>query len=425
MISRLKKSISCILMMFILLSGIRLQAADSYMEQARVLYELGLYLGTSTECFMPDLDFPVNRETAAVFLVRLMGEKSSALTMTANQIDKALGPYADSDTISAWARPYVAYGVRLGLFPDITGNFILPKGPVDGKTFTAMLLKYMGYGLSESQWTISSYVNSYLGGITPGDAKYLNDKILTRNDMVGIVWESLDIRLLNGSTLLKCVMDKNGIPLTKLTSIGFQYKNGVLTAPVFGVSSLSGGDESPGTGDGPQYSGTYGVPDGYRVVHYPDGSVYEGYVLNGRREGEGRFVRSDGFVYSGGWTNDSMNGTGKMIWPNGDNYSGDVVYGAFQGNGTMIWASGDSYSGQWYEGEFHGKGKLLWSSGNYYDGEWYMGEFQGYGVFHWANGESYEGFWQDGKKHGTGTYTRPDKTVQTGIWQNDIYMGKY
>lgn len=42
---------------------------------------------------------------------------------------------------------------------------------------------------------------------------------------------------------------------------------------------------------------------GRGVLTWPDGSKYEGYFIEGRREGRGRFTSSDGDIYEGEWKN--------------------------------------------------------------------------------------------------------------------------
>ncbi|OQB15158.1 MAG: MORN repeat protein [Firmicutes bacterium ADurb.Bin193] len=423
---KLKLVVICLLALFAFSSGAYAQYSNSYIEQAKVFYELRLYMGTNANRFEPSLEEFLDRETAAVFLIRLIGQAKRATNMSDYQINIALNPYTDKDTVSIWARSYVALAAKLGLFPDITGNSLMPKRLIDGKTFAGMLLKCLKHEIPEEFLSISAYINSYLGGISPSDAKYVNDKILTKNDMIGIVWESLDVKLPHGATFLEYVVEANDIQQSVLTRADFRYSNDMLIPPAFRVSSLYNREANIHMHDGTLFIGQseYGIPNGYGIVNYPDGSVYEGYVLNGKREGEGRFLRSDGFVYTGGWSNDNMNGRGEMIWSNGDHYTGDIVDGSFQGKGTMVWANGDTYTGEWWASEFHGKGKFVWATGNYYEGDWHTNSFHGYGVFRWASGEIYEGQWQHGKKNGYGRNVEPDGTVTEGIWQDDVYVGQ-
>ncbi len=403
-------------------------AASSYYEQARVLYNLNLYKGTSATYFEPDLESYVDRETAIVLVLRLFGKTSDVENYYDYRVQSILSAYSDGGDVSSWARKYVAYAINNQLFPGELQGSVLPKRYIDGKTFIGLMLNCMGYKLYGDQWTIAAYINSYLGGVSADDARYVNDKIISKNDMVAIIWESLDMPTKDYATLLNMIVDYNSISSSKLTQLGFIRVNGKLIPPAFYSTGLATAtDYSVGytMSDGSKYAGgtSGGVPDGFGVVTYEDGSVYEGYVSAGKRHGEGKLLRSDGFVYVGGWQNDMMNGKGAMTWANGDRYSGDVVNGSFQGTGTMTWASGNEYTGQWWAGNFHGKGKFKWNNGDYYDGEWNMGVFNGYGTMMRSNGEMYEGYWENGKRHGYGKCILADKTVLIGRWENDEYVG--
>jgi hypothetical protein len=59
-------------------------------------------------------------------------------------------------------------------------------------------------------------------------------------------------------------------------------------------------------------------------------------MLNGQRNGQGKFFYKNGGYYEGSWKKNSMNGYGKLFYDNGK----------------------IAYEGQWYQDEFHGKGKV-------------------------------------------------------------------
>lgn len=61
-----------------------------------------------------------------------------------------------------------------------------------------------------------------------------------------------------------------------------------------------------------------------QTLHYGNGSVYEGEVVNGQREGFGKIVFPDGGVYEGEWKNNKMNGKGTLLYANGNKaYEGE------------------------------------------------------------------------------------------------------
>jgi len=68
-----------------------------------------------------------------------------------------------------------------------------------------------------------------------------------------------------------------------------------------------------------------GVQD--RVLEWPDGTRYEGGVLNGKKEGQGVITWSDGTRLEGNFSNDMLDGPARMILPDGT-----VLTGSFTGN---------------------------------------------------------------------------------------------
>jgi hypothetical protein len=69
---------------------------------------------------------------------------------------------------------------------------------------------------------------------------------------------------------------------------------------------------------------------------YEDGRVYEGSVLNGIKEGEGKLIYPDGAYYEGHFSENKMHGFGTLYYRVGK----------------------PAYEGYWHEDQFHGKGIL-------------------------------------------------------------------
>lgn len=82
--------------------------------------------------------------------------------------------------------------------------------------------------------------------------------------------------------------------------------------------------------------------DGWHRVEFENG-IYEGYVKDNKRHGEGLYVWSDGSRYQGQWHEDLKHGTGKFIWPTGDVYEGEYCRDKRHGPGIKAYASGDRY----------------------------------------------------------------------------------
>ena len=71
------------------------------------------------------------------------------------------------------------------------------------------------------------------------------------------------------------------------------------------------------------YSTHYTVNDNnvdYRIVNFPNGERYEGYLKDNKRHGKGTYIYTDGQKYTGDWIDDKKAGHGVMISSNGDRY---------------------------------------------------------------------------------------------------------
>jgi len=135
----------------------------------------------------------------------------------------------------------------------------------------------------------------------------------------------------------------------------------------------------------------------------------------------------------------------KLTFPDGSNYEGQVLEGKPYGKGIQIHNNGDRYEGEWKDGLSHGKGYWYGADGHYIDGEWendvqhgfnivknevgrYEGNFingspGGFGIYLWTNGDRYEGEWKDGSLNGKGTISWAHGVSYEGGWKNGIKHG--
>ena len=89
-----------------------------------------------------------------------------------------------------------------------------------------------------------------------------------------------------------------------------------------------------------------------KTIHYKDGSVYQGHVVNGRRHGIGKCIYLDKSYYEGEWENDKRTGTGVMKYSESNSKEIDFYYGDWKndkrdGLGTIAWKNGTMFSGCW------------------------------------------------------------------------------
>lgn len=133
-----------------------------------------------------------------------------------------------------------------------------------------------------------------------------------------------------------------------------------------------------------------------KFVYYATGDIYEGIIINGKKEQRGTYTYFDTNVYKGEYKNDLPNGNGTLYFYDGGVYEGNFVDGTRQGKGKYIFPSGDVYEGDFVDGKACGKGVYKFACGDVYEGEFSDGKINGKGKYTWADGRDYEGTFKNG-----------------------------
>jgi antitoxin component YwqK of YwqJK toxin-antitoxin module len=197
-----------------------------------------------------------------------------------------------------------------------------------------------------------------------------------------------------------------------------------------------------------------GVYDGEGKVYWPDGKLKEegtyakGVLLEGSRYDEEGIL-----VYVGGFVDDVYEGQGKKYFANGNMeyqgeykagvphgmgrtytesgtllYEGGFANGGYAGEGTIYNDAGEMlYQGQFLNGMYSGMGKTLYANGFVqYSGEYSNGKPSGMGSEFYENGNvKYEGGYLAGLYSGTGTlFTDTGVIVYTGGFLGGKYQGE-
>lgn len=168
----------------------------------------------------------------------------------------------------------------------------------------------------------------------------------------------------------------------------------------------------------------------FKISSYPNGDIYEGYVIYGKRHGKGKLTYSPSDenkrkVYDGEWKEDKRSGQGVLIWEDGKKYDGKWKEDQINGKGAMTYQNGGKYDGEWEAGRWHGKGAYIFSSGQQkYIGEFKNGNYDGKGVMTYPDGDKYDGEWKHDKKNGKGVYTFPSGQKYEGDFKDGKYDGK-
>eukprot|EP00598_Pedospumella_elongata_P002417 CAMPEP_0184978546 /NCGR_PEP_ID=MMETSP1098-20130426/9003_1 /TAXON_ID=89044 /ORGANISM="Spumella elongata, Strain CCAP 955/1" /LENGTH=211 /DNA_ID=CAMNT_0027501695 /DNA_START=9 /DNA_END=644 /DNA_ORIENTATION=+ len=100
-----------------------------------------------------------------------------------------------------------------------------------------------------------------------------------------------------------------------------------------------------------------------QTISYPDGTIYEGDLVNGKRHGYGKSTTAEGTVYEGDWENDLPHGNGSTVFANGSVYTGEFRAGKRWGDGTLVDAQG-TYKGRFENDQKHGRGVWMCSMGH-------------------------------------------------------------
>lgn len=77
-----------------------------------------------------------------------------------------------------------------------------------------------------------------------------------------------------------------------------------------------------------------------------------------------------------------------MNYQNGSKYEGEMLNGMRDGRGKFYYPNGGYYYGEWSQNKCHGKGVLSYAGGKpTYDGDWIDDLFDGFGIFFNENPE--------------------------------------
>jgi hypothetical protein len=126
------------------------------------------------------------------------------------------------------------------------------------------------------------------------------------------------------------------------------------------------------------------MPDGYGILHAPEGGKIEGNFEPDSR-GEGGGISGNGYEY----------------WPDGSYYIGAYDRGVKHGYGTLKLANGDEYTGE-FKNNF----------------------IQGRGAYKYSNGDRFEGSFLNNRREGPGTLFKNDGSEIKAKWVNDLKQGE-
>lgn len=195
-----------------------------YINEAKLLNELGLYDGISTTSFNPDLGSSVNRETGIALLVKLLGKRHQALSLSTLETDRILSPYSDKDKISSWAKKFIAYAIKTNMVQGDSPATISPEKPMDGKSYSTMILRSLGYIIEPKEWKLALFILSEKGGLTSAEAFRFNEKSLIKDDIVGISFGALSATSITSASLIDILVAGGVLTKIQAENAGFELK---------------------------------------------------------------------------------------------------------------------------------------------------------------------------------------------------------
>jgi len=173
-----------------------------YESESWQLYRLGLFAGASPDRFNPDLGAKLDRQIGITLLLNLFGEASRVKQLSSQEIDRILFHYSDHPLISSWARPYMAYAVKTGMIAGTSPTTLGPLVKLDGVSFAAMILRFLGYSVDRKDFLDSIQTLCSKGGLKPSDVDYFNKPELIKDDAIGMAYGSLFAVCPNGERLI-------------------------------------------------------------------------------------------------------------------------------------------------------------------------------------------------------------------------------
>ncbi len=157
-------------------------------EEAKVLYDLGLFNGTSTTEFVPSLDADADAYQA----IKLIG---SAMGWDVDSDDTT-----DFTDVPDWAAPYVAFAVEKGITNGVGGGKF--GSAMSTKRFYVWFYRALGY--SEDAWNTPYYlVEANLIDVDVAMALATDDsETVLRDKLVGVMYASLNWKAKDSETTL-------------------------------------------------------------------------------------------------------------------------------------------------------------------------------------------------------------------------------
>jgi hypothetical protein len=171
----------CIFVMLFALSSVSHATVVDNTQLATELKEMGLFNGTDKGF---ELDQIPTRAQTAVMLVNLLGASDEATSK------KYTHPFTD---VPSWANDYVGYMYQKGLTRGISETMFGSANNAKAKDFSTFMVKALGY--TDNDFTYNDVLSfaQAKGLISLSEMNSLNTSTFTRNEMVLLAYNALEV----------------------------------------------------------------------------------------------------------------------------------------------------------------------------------------------------------------------------------------
>lgn len=183
----IKKLTIMVITLGMMLSSLGISSASelNHEKEADILYQLGLFSGTSEGEYQPNLEGVTNREQAMIMLARVLNW------------EVVMDVESSFSDVSDWAVPYVEYAKEKEITAGIGGDLFGASNEVTKAQLLSWITSALGYGnaYNNPQVAVSA------GLITKVEASELLSEVmegeeipLIRDDLVGVFYKALTVK---------------------------------------------------------------------------------------------------------------------------------------------------------------------------------------------------------------------------------------
>lgn len=164
---------------------------------------------------------------------------------------------------------------------------------------------------------------------------------------------------------------------------------------------------------------------GKGITYYPDGSIYVGHHMNGKRNLKGTLYWPNGTIEKGIWLDNRLS-KGVVMFEEGTSVKGRFLI--VQDKLVVLNAKKTDWCNKRFEGKIsdyklEGEASLYYYKNRLlYKGELLNNLYHGQGTSYYLNGDVYEGKFQNGSRHGKGVYTTAINILKC-TWKNGELNG--